>query len=257
MRTIEPDLELGKRFVRRNPPPGELVFCAVSGAHLYGFPSPDSDLDLKGAHLAPTEEFLGLGLPPGAHNRFEVFEGTECDLTTLELGKVLALVLQGNGNVVEQILSPHQLEPGPLLEEVRALARGALSKKLYRHYNGFFRGMRREHDLTERPKAKTLLYSFRVALTGIHLLRTGEVLPHLPSLVELYGPPEIRDVLDLKTGGDEQSRPSGELDARLRQEWPRCQRALDDALSRSSLPDQSPNEVEIERWLVELRKAQL
>jgi predicted nucleotidyltransferase len=27
------------------------LFVAVSGAHLYGFPSPDSDVDLRGAHL--------------------------------------------------------------------------------------------------------------------------------------------------------------------------------------------------------------
>ena len=30
----------------------------VSGAHAYGFPSPDSDFDLKGAHVVPTECLL-------------------------------------------------------------------------------------------------------------------------------------------------------------------------------------------------------
>ena len=28
----------------------EPLFVTVSGAHLYGFPSPDSDLDLRGCH---------------------------------------------------------------------------------------------------------------------------------------------------------------------------------------------------------------
>ena len=29
------------------------LFVTVSGAHLYGFPSPDSDIDLRGALVAP------------------------------------------------------------------------------------------------------------------------------------------------------------------------------------------------------------
>lgn len=29
------------------------LVVALSGAHAYGFPSPDSDLDLKAIHLAP------------------------------------------------------------------------------------------------------------------------------------------------------------------------------------------------------------
>jgi predicted nucleotidyltransferase len=31
------------------------AFLTVSGAHLYGFPSEDSDIDLRGAHLLPPD----------------------------------------------------------------------------------------------------------------------------------------------------------------------------------------------------------
>ena len=30
-----------------------LIFATVSGAHLYGFPSPNSDFDLRGVHVLP------------------------------------------------------------------------------------------------------------------------------------------------------------------------------------------------------------
>mgnify|MGYP003387331687 CR=1 FL=1 len=40
-----------------------LVFATVSGAHLYGFPSPDSDYDLRGVHQLPLPVVLGLGVP--------------------------------------------------------------------------------------------------------------------------------------------------------------------------------------------------
>ncbi len=36
------------RIVDSQPFP--LLFATISGAHLYGFPSPDSDFDLRGAH---------------------------------------------------------------------------------------------------------------------------------------------------------------------------------------------------------------
>ncbi|MGN0118723.1 MAG: DNA polymerase beta superfamily protein, partial [Streptomyces albidoflavus] len=39
--------------------PDPLVFATVSGAHLYGFPSRDSDIDLRGAHLLPAAALLG------------------------------------------------------------------------------------------------------------------------------------------------------------------------------------------------------
>jgi predicted nucleotidyltransferase len=32
----------------------------VSGDHLYGFPSQGSDVDLRGLHLRPIEELVGL-----------------------------------------------------------------------------------------------------------------------------------------------------------------------------------------------------
>jgi len=69
-----PDLELGRRFLAANPPPGEVLSCGATGAHLYGFPSPDSDLDLKGIHLASTESVLGLRRMPEAFDRLEVAE---------------------------------------------------------------------------------------------------------------------------------------------------------------------------------------
>jgi len=37
-----------------------LLFATISGAHLYGFPSPDSDYDLRGAHVLPLGAVVGL-----------------------------------------------------------------------------------------------------------------------------------------------------------------------------------------------------
>ena len=39
------------------------LFVTVSGAHLYGFPSSDSDVDLRGCHQLPLRDVVGLALP--------------------------------------------------------------------------------------------------------------------------------------------------------------------------------------------------
>ena len=39
------------------------LFVTISGAHIYGFASPDSDVDLRGTHRLPIEEIIGLKIP--------------------------------------------------------------------------------------------------------------------------------------------------------------------------------------------------
>ena len=38
-----------------NEHPYRLLFVTIRGAHLYGFPSPDSDYDIRGAHVLPLQ----------------------------------------------------------------------------------------------------------------------------------------------------------------------------------------------------------
>ncbi|MEO8876424.1 MAG: nucleotidyltransferase domain-containing protein, partial [Polyangiaceae bacterium] len=45
------------------------VVVYLSGAHAYGFPSPDSDLDLKAIHVAKTEDLLGFDVPVPTFDR--------------------------------------------------------------------------------------------------------------------------------------------------------------------------------------------
>src|SRR5512140_3965747 len=76
----------------------EHVVVYLSGAHAYGFPSPDSDLDLKAIHVARTADLLGLEVPTPTVDRAEVLDGVEIDYTSNELAHALAGILGGNGN---------------------------------------------------------------------------------------------------------------------------------------------------------------
>jgi len=86
--------------------PYPLLFATVSGAHLYGFPSPDSDFDLRGAHILPAEESLGL-LPKRETIELDGTRGgVELDLVTHDVLKFFSMLLKRNGYVLEQLYSP-------------------------------------------------------------------------------------------------------------------------------------------------------
>ncbi len=252
-----PDLELGRRFIAGSPVPGEPLQCGVTGSHDYGFSSPDSDLDLKGLFIAPTRRLLGMHSPPDAFDRLIDFEGVECDLTLTEIGRGMHLLVAGNGNLLERVLSGFQLYPGPELMQLQALARGSVSRRCARHYHGFFRGMCREHERAKAPRAKTLLYAYRVALTGIHLLRTGELIADLRTLAPQLGYPDALDLIHLKVLGAEKGAVTPDVDAHHRAAWPALEAELQRALEHSPLPEEAANEPACESWLVDLRCARL
>jgi predicted nucleotidyltransferase len=250
--SLTPDLDVARAFLDAHPPPGEVLVCAVTGAHLYGFPSPDSDLDLKGIHVAPTERLLGLTPDLPAHDITAWHDGVECDLTTNEVGAALKSMLAGNGNMLERILSPLQVVRHERLASLRQLAEGSFSRRCARHYSGFFTGRIREHE--RQPTVKTLLYSYRVALTGIHLLRTGELQPDVASLAPQLGFPEVAELIELKAASTEHGGLDPAIDARHRESWPRLQDELSAAEASSPLPTEPPNAAEVEGWLIALRR---
>lgn len=227
----------------------DLVVCGLVGSHSYGFPSKDSDFDLKAIHLAPAEQLLGLQRPRDTVQFLGFDDDLEMDFTSHEANKALALLLKGDGNVLERILSPYLVAPLQVdrrLEELRRLALANLSKRFHRHYAGFFRGQLRMYDKAGSKKIKTLLYMFRVALTGVHLLREGTLLPDLKLLLEIYPFARVEELLRQKEQAElavvEDDRPYLEL-------LPDLERMLTEALASSELPDEPRQTTGVDQWL--------
>lgn len=176
-----------------------LLFVTISGAHLYGFPSADSDFDLRGVHVLPAREVLGLLPPTDTMEYGSKEDGLELDLVTHDARKFLSLLLKHNGYVLEQLYSPLVLYTTPEHAELKALAEGCITRGHAHHYLGF---ARTQWKLFEKaPRAKPLLYVYRVLLTGIHLMRTGRIEANLLTLNEEYRLPYIGELLAHKLGG--------------------------------------------------------
>lgn len=163
------------------------LFVTVSGAHLYGFPSPDSDVDLRGCHRLSLEKVVGLDPPDHTYEHKVDHDGLEIELVTHDVGKYLRLLVRNNGYILEQIFSPLVVVGQAFLDELRPLARQCITRHHYHHYRGFLATQRKLLAKQGTKRLKTLLYAYRVALSGIHLLRTGEVEADLGRLAGVYG----------------------------------------------------------------------
>lgn len=185
-------------FARRGPEP---IFATVSGAHLYGFASPDSDVDLRGAVLWPGRALLGLSPPDETITRVEK-SPLDLDFVAHDLRKLARLLVTPNGYVLEQIFSPLVVVTTPEHDELRTLARGCITRPLVRHYLGFARG-RRERLREPDPTVKHLLYAYRVYLAGIHAMETGEIVSNLAVLTEARPSARIAELVARKVAGSE------------------------------------------------------
>jgi uncharacterized protein len=232
------------------------IVVALSGAHAYGFPSPDSDLDLKAVHIERSERLLGLRTPPPTAERMELIEGVEIDYSSNELGPVLLGLLAGNGNFAERILGALLVRSSPELEELKLIATRALSRRMFRHYQGFATSQLREFERSPAPTAKRLLYVLRTTLTGTHLLETGELVPDLRRLIDQYGFGEARALIEAKRAGEKVTLDAA-LAAHWRSEMNRAFDRLERANEKSVLPETAPNFGEIEAWLIATRRADL
>lgn len=213
-----------------------LLFATVSGAHLYGFPSRDSDVDLRGAHLLPVADLVGLREPDETRTRMWDHEGVEMDLVTHDLRKFVRLMLRNNGYVLEQLLSPLVAHTTDVHAELVSLAPTVLTSHHAHHYRGFAKTQWR---LFERNgELKALLYTFRALLTGIQLMRRGSVVAHLPTLLEESGDSVAPAYMpDLVAAKREAEHGGADVDhARVAADVERLHGVLDQAQANSGLP---------------------
>ncbi|MBN9121948.1 MAG: nucleotidyltransferase domain-containing protein [Planctomycetes bacterium] len=267
--TITHDLDLAALGAWGNARVPGALFWTVSGSHLYGFPSADSDIDLRGCFLAPLRSLVGLKAPAETLEPKGEFSGREdgrglggtrggfsrpIEAVSHEVGKYLRLACKHNGYVLEQIFSPLVAHGTDFLARLRPLAQKCVTRHCYNHYRGFLHTQRKLFDKEEAKRAKTLLYAYRVALTGVHLLETGEVLTHLPALNERFGLPFIPELIERKASAEFGTLTAVDVDFHTEQldTW---EKRLGAAHEASTLPTEPPVE-ELDQFLVDLRLPQ-
>ncbi|MBL8820065.1 MAG: nucleotidyltransferase domain-containing protein [Planctomyces sp.] len=245
---IDPRL---RQQVQDHPYP--LLFTTISGAHLYGFPSPDSDFDLRGVHVLPLMEVVGLLEGRETIEKSGIYDGMEIDLVTHDVRKFFGLMLKKNGYVLEQALSPLIVHTTSEHEELKAIAQNCITKHHAHHYLGFAATQWKLFQKEDPPRVKPLLYVYRVLLTGIHLMRTGNVEANLVTLNEVFQLPYVPELIQRKVTGTEKG--TLELsDLRFHeQEYERLKTELELAFETSLLPEQPKGAAALNDLLIRIR----
>jgi predicted nucleotidyltransferase len=240
-----------RREVDAHPYP--LLFATISGAHLYGFPSPDSDYDLRGAHILPVGEVVRLDAGRETVEVSEVRDGLEIDLVTHDIKKFFGLLLKKNGYVLEQLCSPLVERAMPEHEELKEIARHCITRHHSHHYFGFAETQWKLFERERPRRVKPLLYVYRILLTGIHLMRTGEVEANLLRLNEEFKLDYVEGLVARKLGGTEQAVLE-DADIEFHgNEYERLRRLLEDAHRASRLPESPSGKAALDDLLVRLR----
>jgi len=153
----------------------------VVGSRAFGLDTDASDTDRRGFWLPPAEAQWSLwGVP-------EQLENEETQETYWELRKFLTLALKANPNVLEVLYSPHVEYASPLALELLEMRSAFLSTLVYQTYNGYVMSQfkKLEADLRNHGADSTVrrwkhaMHLLRLLLSGITVLKEGEVLVHV------------------------------------------------------------------------------
>ena len=168
-----------------------ILFATVAGSHAFGFPSPTSDYDVRGIHVLPLEKVVGLD--PGQDTLRRIYSNplNEVEFLTHDLIKYCRLILNHNGNVLEDVFSPIIVVTSPEHEELKSIS----SKCLTKHHANFYLGMSNQMigrmDREGKLTLKMCLHLYRVLMAGIWLMNLGVIEGNLPTLAMHFSSPEI------------------------------------------------------------------
>lgn len=173
-----------------------ILYACESGSRAWGFPSPDSDYDVRFIYCHPAAWYLRLDEGPDTLN-FPVDD--ELDLAGWELRKALRLLRGSNAALFEWLQSPivYHEAPGFRARLAPLLAPAFNLKAGLHHYLGQLRRGVEEDLLGPEVRLKRLFYALRAALAA-RWIREKQTLPPME-----FRP--LREVLpaSLQTGVEE------------------------------------------------------
>lgn len=153
-----------------------IVFQCQVGSHAFGLANENSDTDLRGIYLPPADLHWSLYQLP---EQLE-FKSDQDDEVYWELEKFIKLALKANPNILEVLWTPKVLVCLPIAERIREARSAFLSNHIFKTYSGYvlsqFRRMRNSFEKHGTYKAKHAMHLTRLLLSGIHALRTGEIM---------------------------------------------------------------------------------
>lgn len=161
----------------------KILYACESGSRAWGFPSPDSDYDVRYLYIRPLESYLKL------FPERDVIEGPideVKDFVGWDLQKALKLLMKGNAPLIEWLHSPIIYRDNSWLKEnlIRLFNDDSNFDALYRGYYGLAMNNFKAYLTGETVKPKKYLYVLRSILACEWIKKKNSIPPVL--FRELY-----------------------------------------------------------------------
>jgi len=155
----------------------KILLACETGSRGWGFPSPDSDYDIRMIYIHEKDWYLSLKEKKDSINL--MYEDNDIDITGWELRKALRLLKKSNPPLLERIQSPIlYMYDKEFLDEINKISKGVYSKisTIY-HYLNMSKKIFTEIENAEKYKLKKLFYALRTAVTCKWIMEKDEIPP--------------------------------------------------------------------------------
>ncbi|MFT5819893.1 MAG: putative nucleotidyltransferase [Crocinitomix sp.] len=155
----------------------KILLACETGSRAWGFPSPDSDFDVRIIYVHKKDWYLSLSDKKDSVEL--MFENNDIDITGWDLRKSLKLLQKSNASIIERIQSPILYKSDPeFLGKINELANSHYSKiATMHHYLSMAKKFIHELKENEEYKLKKFFYALRSAVACKWILVKAEMPP--------------------------------------------------------------------------------
>jgi predicted nucleotidyltransferase len=178
----------------------KILYACETGSRAWGFPSPDSDFDIRFMYMHERDWYLSLSKKK---DTVEIMDG-DLDITGWDLRKSLTLLKKSNAPLIERFNSPIEYFAVPgFKDEFKKLIAAYYSPiAVFFHHHSLAKKFWQELKDKEEIKLKSYFYLIRSLLSCNWIIKDNTVLPmHIEGLmkyVEDEYKERLRNLIKLK-----------------------------------------------------------
>ncbi|MBK9980910.1 MAG: nucleotidyltransferase domain-containing protein [Saprospiraceae bacterium] len=196
----------------------KILLACETGSRAWGFPSPDSDFDVRLIYMHKKDWYLSLNEKKDTIEL--MLEDNEIDISGWDIRKSLRLLYKSNPPLLERIQSPIIYRSDPdFLHDINDLANLCYSKiATMHHYLSMSKKILPEIEDQKKYKLKKFFYALRSSLACRWIIERNEIPPiqfekMVTELnVESNLQSRIKELIELKSGKEEAYFHTGEND---------------------------------------------
>lgn len=173
----------------------QILFASETGSRAWGFPSPDSDYDVRFIYRHPKDWYLSID---EGRDSIEYLSG-DLDLVGWDIRKSLRLLRKSNAAVFERIQSPMvYLEQTDFRERLRVLAPAYFSCRAgLHHYSSMAHNYYKSCEGEDMVKLKSYFYLLRTTLASLWIVEHKSIPPlQFRELLPLVKDQRLRNTID-------------------------------------------------------------